>query len=454
MADAIAQEMPRKAARSLTPWTVICGLFIATATLIFLYSGVRFADETQRELRLIPWLPYDARLDFGYFFAGAEMAWRGEAFDLYPQKGDETYWPGHPIFQEFDAEYLKARFLARGNYYNPPALAYLQGPLTTLPFRDAFWLFSGLSAAALGGFVVLSWRTARQVPEWPLLILGVLAFKPVHEAIIMGHITLFLMLALTSGFLLLRVQKPVLAGLMFGLLALKPQWAVLPAVFLLIRGEWRALATMAAAAATIFFVPFLVTGLDTLRNYIEFLRGAQRWDMIAPPHMFSWNGFLFKLQGGPAIGVFEPISERLVYTLIALTAVPLIIVWWGRDYLLGVAATVVAMLLISTHSVWYDWALLSVAALMLVLRAPQMERTHRVEMWIVLIALHVAASQSMAELLLFDRHAPFWDRSAFYALTPVAFGSLLWMASVTIREGQLRLWPLSWRPSRLRPARS
>jgi hypothetical protein len=243
--------------------------------------------------------------------------------------------------------------------------------------------------------------------------------------------------------LLIRAKKPVLAGLAFSLLALKPQWAVLPGLFLLVRGEWRALITMGISSALIFFVPFFVTGLETLRNYIEFLRVSAKWDMEGGPHMFSWNGFLFKLRGGWAYGG-TPAPPELIYGLIALTAVPLAIVWWGREYLLGVAATIVAMLLISTHSVWYDWALLSVAALFLVLRSPKMERTHRVEMWVLLLALHLAAAQSMAALLFPDRHLIDWHRPNFFSLTPVAFATLLWMASIAIREGQL------WLPARLR----
>jgi hypothetical protein len=119
--------------------------------------------------------------------------------------------------------------------------------------------------------------------------------------------------------------------------------------------------------------------------------------------------------------------------------VPLVFVWWSRDYLLGVAATVVAMLLISTHSVWYDWALLVVAALFLVLRLRESSRSRRVETWVALLALTVACSQSIGELLAPDRHLIDWHRAAFFSATPVAFLSLIWMASLTVREGLLKL---------------
>ena len=445
MAEAVAEReaVPRRQARTISPWLLLCGVFIVLASLIFLISASTFFRETERELRLIPWLPYDARVDWGYFYAGADMTWHGEAFDLYPKPGEITVVPGDPIFQEFESEYIKARLMARGNFYNPPALGYMLAPLTQLGFRDSYWLISLLGVVALGGVGVMAWRAGRGIPELPLLALGMLSFKPVHEVIIMGHMTLFFLFALTAGFLLLRAQKPVLAGLMFALLALKPQWAILPGLFLLVRGEWRALVTMGLGSALIFFVPFFITGLETLRNYIEFLRFSAKWDMEGGPHMFSWNGFLFKMRGGWAYGG-APAPPELIYALIALTAVPLAIVWWGRNYMLGVAATIVAMLLISTHSVWYDWALLSVAALFLVLRSPKMERSHRVEMWVVLLALHLAATQSMAALLFPDRHLIDWHRPNFFSLTPVAFGALLWMASIAIREGQL------WLPPRLR----
>jgi hypothetical protein len=306
--------------------------------------------------------------------------------------------------------------------------------LTQLPYRFAFWLFSGLSAAALVGFLVMGWRAGRGVVEMPLLVAGVLVFRPAHEAVIMGHLTLFFVLALTIGFFALRAKQPIIAGLAFSVLALKPQWAILPAIFLLWRREWRALAVMAVVSSLIFFVPFFITGAETFRNYVQFLRQAARLDLVDAPHMFSWNGFLYKLEGyQPADPGGDP---RLIWGLIGLTAFIMLIVWWSRDFYLSVAATVIAMLLVSTHSVWYDWALLVVAALFLVLRP--MTRLMRFELYIVLLALFLASSQSLDALLYPDRHFIDWPRSAFFSLTPVAFAALVWIASVAARERLLQ----------------
>jgi hypothetical protein len=199
----------------------------------------------------------------------------------------------------------------------------------------------------------------------------------------------------------------------------------------------------------IFFVPFFITGFHTFDNYTRFLRFSASLDLKDAPHMFSWNGFFSKLDDSerytlePYVDAPDPL---LIYGLIALTAVPMLIVWRSRDFYLGAAATIVAMLLVSTHSVWYDWALLAVAGLFLVLRP--MSGLARVQLWVLLLVLYLTANQSTAEVLFPDRHFIDWHRSAFYTVTPAAFGALLWMAALAISGGLVR--PPAWLSAKLR----
>jgi hypothetical protein len=218
---------------------------------------------------------------------------------------------------------------------------------------------------------------------------------------------------------------------------LKPQWAVLPGLFLLVRGEWRAFGTMAGAAVVIFLVPFFYTGFETFENYVRVTRAVSAADLRDAPHMFSWNGFLFKLSGGPAHG-YDPPSKALIVVLMALALPFLGYVWASRDYLLGASATVLTMLLVSLHSVWYDWALLLAAGLFLVMRAPSMSRGMRVEMWVVLLLVFTQASASITTLLAPDRHDIDWHARGLFLITPVAFGALVWLASVASREGLVK----------------
>jgi hypothetical protein len=440
--------MPRYARELMTwppSWQHVCALFVAGATLLFAISLVQRVDETQHEQRLIPDLPYDQRTDYNYFYASATLALNGDASQLYPASGEKTVQPGDPAFAAARDDDERARLLTRGAYYNPPALALLQAPLAALDFKTSYRVYTALSLAALVAFLALAWRTGRSAPELPLFVLGAIAFRPVHEVVIMGHPTFFFLLALTGGFLLLRADRPVLAGLVLSLLVLKPQWAVLPGLFLLVRGEWRALGTMLGAAAVIFVVPFLYTGFETFENYVRVTRAVSSADLSDAPHMFSWNGFLFKLGGGPAHG-HEPPPKLAIVALIALALPFLAYVWASRDYLLGAAATVLTMLLVSVHSVWYDWALLLAAGLFLVMRAPTMSRGMRVEMWVVMLLAFTQASASITTLLAPDRHNIDWHARGLFLITPVAFGALVWLASVAWREGLVSLE--SWRPGR------
>jgi hypothetical protein len=331
--------------------------------------------------------------------------------------------------------------MARGNYYNPPALALLEAPLSALPFRSAFWTFSAIGGLALLGFVVLTWRAGAALPEIPLLAAGILAFRPVHEAAMMGHPSLIFVFALGAGFLALRARRPVLAGSLLAVLALKPQWAVIPAALLLVRGEWRALTTMAVASAIIVFVPFLATGTEAFKDYLRFLKDSATVDVKVAPHMFSWNGFLSKrvIYEDPIFGALASPNLALLYGLCALSVALMLVVWRGRDLYLSVAASVVCMLLVSTRSVWYDWAFLVVPAAFLILR-PSTPAV-RVQAWVLLLALFAASAQSVSVLFAPDgRHGDIhWTTPGFFSVTLVAFGALVWMAGVTVAEGKFRL---------------
>jgi hypothetical protein len=184
-------------------WQHVCALFIAGSTLLFALSLVQRVDETQHEQRLIPDLPYDQRTDYNYFYASATLALNGDASQLYPASGEKTVQPGDPAFAAARDDDERARLLTRGAYYNPPALVLLQAPLAALDFKASYRVFTLLSLTALVAFLALAWRAGRLAPELPLFALGAIAFRPVHEVVIMGHPTFLFLLALSGGFLLM-----------------------------------------------------------------------------------------------------------------------------------------------------------------------------------------------------------------------------------------------------------
>src|SRR5437762_8454380 len=178
MSDAVIEierAAPVAPSRSATLGLALLS-FALWVALFLTVSGVRNFNATQKELRLLPYLPYDDRVDFAYFYAAADMVRNGDAAQLYPKHLEYTFYPKDPLFRQIDDTYIDARIMARGNYYNPPALAFLEAPLSALPFRPAFWTFSAIGGLALLGFVALTWRSGAAVAEIPLLVAGILAF--------------------------------------------------------------------------------------------------------------------------------------------------------------------------------------------------------------------------------------------------------------------------------------
>src|SRR4051794_22361808 len=80
--------------------------FALWVVLILLVSGVEDFNRTQKELRLLPYLPYDQRVDFAYFYAAADMVRHGDSAELYPKHGEFTFYPGDPLFRIIDDEYI------------------------------------------------------------------------------------------------------------------------------------------------------------------------------------------------------------------------------------------------------------------------------------------------------------------------------------------------------------
>ena len=158
----------------------------------------------------------------------------------------------------FDADALHLRQVAMGmnpHGYNPfpypPTLLALLGPLGALPLGVAFYVFMVPSFLAyLLAMGAGRWRDG----AWTL---GACVAPASAMTLISGQ-TGFLSGALMIGGLRLLPTRPAWAGVLFGLLAYKPQLGVLVPVALLAMGSWRALsAATATVLASVLFSGWL-----------------------------------------------------------------------------------------------------------------------------------------------------------------------------------------------------
>lgn len=176
----------------------------------------------------------------------------------------------------YDA-WLKGQFGARLDLhtwsYPPPALL-LALPFGLLPLLPGFLLWTAATLAALA----LALR-AGGMPA--AAILAILASPAAAENALAGQ-NGALFAALLVGGLASAERRPWLAGLLLGLLVMKPQLGLLVPVALAALGAWRAIGWTAVAAAVLVAGSALFPGLDAWRDYLTQVGPFMRWIAEAP----------------------------------------------------------------------------------------------------------------------------------------------------------------------------
>ena len=228
----------------------------------------------------------------------------------------------------------------------PPHLLLFTWPLALLPYATAYVLYS------LAGFIL--YLAVASEGRWRAEHLLLLALAPAVIVNIWCGQNGFFIAALLVGGLLQLDRRPVLAGVLFGALSIKPQLGVLLPVMLALTGRWR---TMIAAAATILVLlglTCLVFGTGVWAAYINdamptqakvFLRDYENF-MVHMPTVFM-NA---RVAGSPLELAF------LMQAAVSLAAVTALVwtFWTQRDHVLSNALFVTTTFLVTPYAFNYD----------------------------------------------------------------------------------------------------
>ena len=257
---------------------------------------------------------------------------------------------------DFGNLYDDAKNLDVNGLYSP-GLSVAMYPLSLLSLQDAYRVYVGLGGVALLAVAYLAQRTI-SLPEAKLaMALGVISIPQMHWALRLGHMTTFLALAALGGFLLIR-KHPILAGLCFAFLVLKPQYAAIPALYLLWTRNGRALAGMAAGAFVIELAGFAAVGFSAIGPYIGafFDLSADARDNLLPYQQswqYAWQGFLISAKISP---------NPLIAIDLSLLCLGVVVLAWARGTrTAALAAAALGMLIVTPYANFYDWGLLVVA---------------------------------------------------------------------------------------------
>lgn len=266
---------------------------------------------------------------------------------------------GHPA-APFDPALENAAALTAFNghgvesccWHYPPLFLAVAAGLALLPYLVALAVWMALTLAAYLAVV-------RAILPRPETVLVALAFPATFVNLGHGQ-NGFLTAALFGGGLLLLDSWPLAAGVLFGLLAYKPQFGLLIPLVLIVSGRWRVFAAAAGTVLAACAATLVLFGADVWLAFFrstKFTRevvmeqGASGWEKIQT--LFA----AVRLWGG---GIETAYAAQGALSL----SVAASLVWLWRsaaDDDLKAAALPVACLLAATYVLDYDLVVLAVA---------------------------------------------------------------------------------------------
>jgi alpha-1,2-mannosyltransferase len=306
-------------------------LFVAIAMLLGTVASLAFLFATASGT--LDRLARPLGTDFSSFWTAGRMALEGQAALAYD-------WTSHWAMQK-QTHGIDMFF----PWSYPPLFLLVAAAVAALPYVPALIVWQGASLlAALAAFrAILPQRRA-----W----LFALAFPGV--LVCLGHgQTGFLTAALLASAVLALPRHEMLAGVLFGLLAYKPQFGLLIPFVLLAGGYWRAIAAATATVLASVAVTTAIWGWPVWQAFLDSIpltqkvvfetgnTGFEKFQSI-----FAWVG----LWGGPL---------RLSYGLQGLVTLGALAgcvwIWWSpAAHRLKGAALLTGVLLSSPYVLDYD----------------------------------------------------------------------------------------------------
>ncbi|MGV8907834.1 MAG: glycosyltransferase family 87 protein [Propionicimonas sp.] len=358
--------------------------------------------------------------DFVTFYSAAKLVLAGtglEAYDLGTLSAMQ-----HQLFPGY----------ALGPYawFYPPTFLLLIAPLALLAYLPALLAFVGGTAAAW--VVALRRAIGRPGAGWLIAAFPGLWVCAAHgqNGLLTG--------ALAGGAILLVRRAPLLAGVLIGLLAIKPQLAILFAVALVATRAWRTLLAAAATAAAFLGVSLAVFGLSALPAWVNSLQLAR---LATESGNLPWNKMPSTFAMLRQMGV--PVDWSYAgHALVAFAGVLAVWVVWRRTDSLQLRGAVLMAGTFLVNPYAFDYDLVWLAFPIAWLACHGLERSWRRGDREVLVAAWVlpALATSVATF-------------THVQLAPLVLGALVWIAvrrvvHVRLPEGFVRL---GRRWGRLRP---
>jgi hypothetical protein len=282
--------------------------------------------------------------DFGNLWSGGRLVWEGHLATLFDPTG----------FAAWQRQTFSPR-LEPHEWSYPPSLLLIAVPLAQLPLLPSYVVWT------LGSLILLALAMAAGGASRTAMVLAV-ASPAVIFNMAMGQNGALTAAALI-GALLLMPRRPIAAGVLMGLLSIKPHLGILLPVCAIACRSWRTLLSAASTAALLVLATGMIFGWDSWALFLAVTRPVMQQILEAPwPQGYQVNSVtVFML--ARALGAGVAASYVLQWVMATVAAV---MVWrlWRRsdiDPAVRLAVTIGLTFVATPYAYAYDLVSLSAA---------------------------------------------------------------------------------------------
>ncbi len=297
--------------------------------------------------------------DFIAFWSGGRAALEGHVADVHTRALIEGYHqqaaPG-------------VAYIAPWN--SPPTFLLIASALALLPYPVAALAFIAASGA------LYLYAARKLLPDARAMIFALTLPAALYH---LGSAQTGLLVAGVSGLALAWLdRRPLAAGALVGLLAVKPHLAIFWPIMLAVSGRWRAFA--AASVSTLAFVLLagVVFGFESYVRFFHTLGATQNLvtsQLIATPAYASLYANLLQLGAPQSVAI----GAHAVFAVVAIGLV--LRVFWTKDRVASGAALCAVTLIALPYSFFYDFTLLAVGAALMGAPRTRLELAAAVGAW-------------------------------------------------------------------------
>lgn len=244
-------------------------------------------------------------------------------------------------------------------WHYPPFFLFIAAALSIFPYT-ASWI--AWQAATFPAYLF----TVSRIMSGRDALIAAAAFPAAYINVTHGQ-NGFLTAALFGGAMLLLDRRPLIAGLLIGLLAYKPHFGALIPIVLAVSGRWRVFAAATATIVALVLASSLAFGAEIWSAFIENARFTERAIIAGGgPGWAKMQSLYAALRAG---GVGQPFAVAAQGAL-ALSIIAALVALWRSpaSHETKSAGLIVGSLLATPYALDYDLALAAPAIAFLALR--------------------------------------------------------------------------------------